>query len=135
MDATTSMATPAEVAVLDASIVVDVLVRGVARLPQAFEFVAPAHLDAEVLSALARLSRAGTLSSAALEDMLDGLAELPLQRMPLPALLAGAFRLRGNISVRDSLYVALAHQLDATLLTLDRRLASVCRHTGVCKIL
>ena len=134
MDATICMATPAEVAVVDASVVVDLLVSGEATVPSMLQIVAPAHLDAEVLSALARLSRAGMLSSSAVEDMLEGLSELPLQRMPLPSLLAAAFGLRGNISVRDSLYVALARQLDAPLLTLDRRLASVCRQTGVCEV-
>ena len=129
------MATPAEVAVLDASVVVDLLVRDAARLPATVELVSPAHIDAEVLSALARLSRAGVLGSAAVEDMLVGLSELPLQRVPLPALVVAAFGLRGNIAVHDSLYVALAHELDATLLTHDRRLAATCRQTGICKVL
>jgi predicted nucleic acid-binding protein len=129
------MATPAEVVVLDASVVVDLLMRDAAMLPSGSELVAPAHLDAEVLSALARLTRAGVLSSSAVDDMLAGLVELPLRRMPLPPLLASAFGLRDNISVHDGLYVALAYQLDASLLTLDRRLAAACRQTGVCKVL
>jgi predicted nucleic acid-binding protein len=129
------MATRPEPAVVDASVVVDLLVAGVNRLPSGYAFAAPAHIDAEVLSALARLVRAGTLSSSAVEDMLEGLAELPVQRMPLHELVAPAFALRDNIATRDSLYVALAAGLDAPLITLDRRLAATCRHAGTCKVL
>ena len=78
--------------------VVDMLLRDAATLPTGFAFVAPAHLDAEVLSALAQPARANTLSSSAVDDMLDGLAELPIERMPLPILLNRAFDLRDNIS-------------------------------------
>jgi predicted nucleic acid-binding protein len=129
------MALPAELAVLDASVVVDLLLRDSATLPSGLVFVAPAHLDAEVLSALARLCRAGTLSSSAVDDMLEGLTELEVERMPLPGLLATAFGLRDNVALRDSLYVALARGLDATLLTLDRRLAAACRQLGLCSVL
>jgi predicted nucleic acid-binding protein len=129
------MATPVEVGVIDASVVVDILLRDAATLPPGFEFVAPAHLDAEVLSALARLARANTLSVSAVDDMLEGLSELPIERMPLPGLLTAAFGLRDNISVRDSLYVALAQAIDAPLLTRDRRLAEACRRTAICTVL
>lgn len=132
--ATTCMATRVEVGVVDASVVVDMLIRDAATLPTGFEFVAPAHLDAEVLSALARLARANTLSSSAVDDMLDGLAELPIERMALPVLLNRAFDLRDKISMRDSLYVALAQMTDASLITLDRRLASACRQSSICKV-
>jgi predicted nucleic acid-binding protein len=96
--------------------------------------VAPAHLDAEVLSALARLCRAGQLSAAAVDDMLEGLAELPLDRVALPLLLQPAFGLRDNIAQRDSLYVVLAQRLDAALLTLDERLAAACRQQQLCRV-
>jgi predicted nucleic acid-binding protein len=129
------MALPAELAILDASVVVDLLLRDTARLPPGFVFAAPAHVDAEVLSALARLCRAGTLSSFAVDDMLEGLTELEVERMPLSGLLATAFGLRDNVALRDGLYVALARGLDATLLTLDRRLASACRQSGLCRVL
>jgi predicted nucleic acid-binding protein len=128
------MATPVEVGVVDASVVVDILVHSSSALPTGFEFIAPAHLDVEVLSALARLVRADTLSTSAVEDMLEGLAELPIHRMPLPGLLATAFGLRDNVSVSDSIYVTLATAMDATLVTLDRRLAAACRQFGVCKV-
>lgn len=133
--ATICTAPVAELVVVDASTVVDLLVRSDAALPSGAAFVAPAHLDAEVLSALARLCRAGELSESAVADMLDGLAELVLDRVPLPRLLQTAFSLRDNVSQRDSLYVALAQQLEAPLLTRDHRLAAACRQLALCAVL
>jgi predicted nucleic acid-binding protein len=128
------MAAQVEIGVVDASVVVDLLVGGSASLPSGLELLAPAHLDAEVLSALTRLARSKTVSTSAVDDMLAGLAEIPIQRMPLRALLAPAFGLRDNISVGDSLYVALAQVTDASLFTLDRRLAAACRQFGLCTV-
>ncbi len=134
------MAPPADaaasaIAVLDASVIVDLLLRESATLPHGFAFVAPAHLDAEVSSALARLWRAGTVSSLAVEDMLSGLCELAVERMPLPPLLAAGFELRENVTQRVSLYVALARLLDGKLVTRDEPLASICRQLGLCAVL
>lgn len=129
------MAKRAKSAVLDASVVVDLLVRGEPRLPDGFAFVAPAHLDAEVLSALARLARGGSLSAGAVEDMLVGLAELAAERLPLAPLVSAAFELRGNVSQRDSLYVALAQSLGCPLITRDERLAAACRSSNLCAAL
>lgn len=123
-----------ELVVVDASAVVRLLLYGSPALPLGAVFVAPAHLDAEVLSALARLCRAGQVSTAAVEDMLDGLAELPVRRVQLPQLLQSAFALRDNIAQRDSLYVVLAQHLDAALLTLDTRLATACRQQQLCRV-
>lgn len=123
------------IAVIDASVIVDLLLRDTATLPLGYAFVAPAHLDAEVSSALARLWRAGTISSRAVDDMLVGLCELAIDRMPLPPLLAAAFELRENVTQRDSLYVALARLLDGALATRDDRLASVCRQLKLCSVL
>jgi len=83
---------------------------------------APAHLDAEVLSALGRLSRAGEVEADDVPPMLTVLARIPLLRYPLPPLLAAAWRLRANLALRDALYVLLARRLDATLITADARL-------------
>ncbi|MEQ1874291.1 MAG: type II toxin-antitoxin system VapC family toxin [Ilumatobacteraceae bacterium] len=127
-------ATKQAIAVLDASVVVELLLNDTASLPRGYTFVAPAHLDAEVSSALARLWRAGTISSRAVDDMLAGLAEFGVDRMPLQPLLAAAFELRENVTQRDSLYVALARLLDAVLVTRDQRLASVCRQLKLCSV-
>jgi predicted nucleic acid-binding protein len=113
--------------VVDASAVVDAICRfGGGRrvletVDQASAVFAPAHLDAEALSAVGRLERAGDLSSA--DDCIADLREFPADRLPLPLLLPLAWSLRERIAVKDALYVALALTLDAALLTTDQRLA------------
>jgi predicted nucleic acid-binding protein len=84
---------------------------------------APAHLDAEVLSALGRLARADRLAELEVESRLALLGSMPLQRELLPALLPGAWARRGDLRLVDALYVELAHQLELPLITTDQRLA------------
>lgn len=91
-----------------------------AHLSGADAVSAPAHLDAEVLSALGRLKRAGQLTREA--DRVKALATFPARRWPLRPLLTAAWTLTDRIAVRDALYVALAASLDATLVTTDGRL-------------
>jgi predicted nucleic acid-binding protein len=84
---------------------------------------APALVDAEVGNALRRQVRAKEISvrkaGVALEDFLD----MRLQRVPHRRLVERAWQLRDNVSFYDALYVALAEDLGAPLLTLDARLA------------
>jgi predicted nucleic acid-binding protein len=56
---------------------------------------APAHLDAEVLSALGRLHRAGELDAATVAARLSELTIAPIVRHPLARLLAS--RARGRV--------------------------------------
>jgi predicted nucleic acid-binding protein len=85
---------------------------------------APAHLDAEVLSALGRLHRAGDLDESTVATALDELAAAPIRRHPLASLLAGTWARRENQRLVDALYVELAASLaPAPLLTTDARLA------------
>jgi len=113
--------------VIDASAVVDVVLflAGSDRVQRVLErddaVFAPAHIDAEVLSALGRINRVGELSAGA--ERVDTVRDFPLDRLPLPLLLPLAWSLRDRIAVKDALYVALALTLDASLLTTDRRLA------------
>jgi predicted nucleic acid-binding protein len=114
--------------VVDASAIVDVLV-GSSFAPEVRKRLshavwhAPAHLDAEVLSALGRLARADQLSAADVEARLDLLTSMPVQRELLTPLVPGAWRRRADIRLLDALYVELAHQLAAPLITTDHRLA------------
>jgi predicted nucleic acid-binding protein len=118
----------ADAVVVDASVLVDLLadtehaVAAAVRLRGA-ELHAPAHCDAEVLSALGRLNRAGALSDDAVGVALERLARLPLTRHLLGDLLAGAWEHRASIRLVDALYVSLATRLGAVLLTTDHRLA------------
>lgn len=110
--------------VVDASAMVEVLRRTdlgdrVAEAMRGTAVAAPAHLDAEVLSAMGRLARAGTVRPGVVEHALARLRRFPVQRYPLPPLLRRAWLLRENIAVRDGLYVACAEAIGAVLLTLD----------------
>jgi predicted nucleic acid-binding protein len=88
---------------------------------------APAHLDAEVLSALGRLHRDGRLTAAQVRSRLDALVDAPIERHPLPSVVLGAWARRRNLRLVDALYVELAESLGATLVTTDGRLASSAR--------
>jgi len=116
------------VVVLDASAAVELLLgspagRHVDRSLRGATAAAPAHLDAEVLSALGRLARGGAMPEDRVAISLAELARAPVSRFPVAPLLAEAWELRANLSLRDALYVALARRLDATLLTADARFA------------
>jgi predicted nucleic acid-binding protein len=93
---------------------------------------APHLIDAEVGHSLRRLVATGKLeqdhAAAALRDLTD----LQLRRIVHTGLLDRAWQLRHNLSFYDGLYVSLAEQLNAPLLTLDIRLAkAVTASTGV----
>lgn len=79
----------------------------------------PAHFDAEVLSALGRLRRSGGLTDAEVEVRLEKVAQSKFERSALLPLLAGAWSLRRNLRLVDALYVELARQLNATVITTD----------------
>ena len=83
----------------------------------------PAHFDAEVLSALGRLHRARELGAGEVARSLERLARAPYERHLLGPLLAAAWQRRENVRLVDALYIALAVELDAPILTLDRGLA------------
>lgn len=114
------------IAVVDAATVVDLICDFPAAMPyrsalaDATVVAAPAHLDAEVLSALGRLKRAGQLTRAA--ERVEALAAFGARRWPLRPLLSPAWALVDRIAIRDAFYVALAASLGATLITSDGRL-------------
>ena len=88
------------------------------------ELHAPAHLDAEVLSGLGRLHRAGILTPRQVEARLARFARSPITRHALGPLLAGAWQRRHRLSLPDALYAELAETLQATLVTADKGLAA-----------
>lgn len=115
--------------VVDASAVVDLLLGNDIGIKVEFrlrghELHAPAHLDAEVLSALGRLHRAGELDDEQVSERLDALTTAAIDRHPLAALLTGAWTRRHTLRLVDALYVELAEQLGAALLTTDGPLAA-----------
>jgi predicted nucleic acid-binding protein len=116
--------------VLDASVLVEYLTggehaessrRGIESSPG--WLWAPHLVDAEVGHALRGEVRTGELSVRAARGALEDLLEMRLQRVSHHLLADRAWELRDNVSFYDGLYVALAEQLEAPLLTLDARLA------------
>jgi predicted nucleic acid-binding protein len=117
---------------VDASAAVDLLVRSdsgerVRRLltdTRDVTLMTVAHLDAEVLSVLARLHRGDVLSAEQTTGLLERLATMAMQRLPITGrLLQGAWDLRDNVAARDAPYVAAAQAVRGQLLITDDRLA------------
>ena len=94
------------------------------RLAADTDHAAPHLVDAEVLSVIQRHHRRGELDTTAAAQAVDDLRTWPGERWSHRSLLARAWELRDNLRGYDALYVALAEALDATLITLDGRLAS-----------
>lgn len=84
---------------------------------------APAQIDAEVLSCLARLSGSPGLPAAVADQAVARLAVMPLVRHETADLLPAAWAQRAALGPADMLYVALADRLHAPLVTTDPRLA------------
>ncbi len=114
--------------VLDASAVVDLLLRTprgarvAERLTADTGVVAPELVYVEVLSALHRLVRAGTLTDHGATELASELGMMPLRTVPHRALLAGVWSIRGRTRVADAFYVACALLLGVPLVTTDARL-------------
>lgn len=98
-----------------------------ARLATGDALVAPAHLDAEVISALRGLARTHPTLGTAVPKALHHLAGFPIRRMPLAPLLQRIWELRENLSAYDAAYVTLAERINGPLVTCDGKLA---RTTG-----
>lgn len=92
------------------------------RLKVGDALFAPAHLDAEIVSALRGMARSNPGLDQAVPTALAHLAGFPIRRMPLAPLLERMWELRHNITAYDAAYVALAERLEAVLITCDARL-------------
>ncbi len=115
--------------VLDASAMVDLLLNAASasairlRLRNG-QLHAPAHFDAEVFSALGRLSRAGHVPASAVPELLARVEQARIQRHPVGPLLLGAWSRRGDLRLVDALYVELAERLDVPIISTDDRLVA-----------
>jgi predicted nucleic acid-binding protein len=110
--------------VVDASVIVDFVMGGssagaVAERIDGRVLHAPAHVDAEVLSAIGRLNRAGRLVAEEATRRLDAALTVPVRRRPLPDLVPGAWRRRDRLRLADALYVELAALTGLALITTD----------------
>jgi len=116
--------------VVDASCLAEVLVGGPQaedvrrRLATDPDQVAPHIVDVEVFGVIRRHYQQGSLDRTAALQALEDLEDWPGERFGHRRLLGRAWELRDSVRGWDAMYVALAESLGATLLTLDRRLAS-----------
>lgn len=82
-----------------------------------------ADLDAEALSALARLQGAGVLTADEVTALLARLGDLPMERLPITTdLLEMAWSLEDNVAARDALSMAAARAVGGRLVTTHDRL-------------
>jgi len=88
------------------------------------DLAAPELIDLEVAQALRRLVRSRVLTDARAASALNYFGSIPVVRAPHLPLLERIWAHRNNLSAYDAAYVALAEELETTLLTGDRRLAS-----------
>jgi predicted nucleic acid-binding protein len=118
------------VIVVDASVLANVvgddhddggLVR--ARLQAETQIVAPDLVDVETVAVLRRRWLTGDLDDERFAEAITLLESIPIHRFPARPLLRRAYELRANVTAYDAMYVALAEQLDATVVTGDSRLA------------
>lgn len=99
-----------------------------AKLPRNHEWWAPEHYYLEVAGVLRRVELHGLAAPARVATGFEKLraAKLrraQLRRAQLRPLLMAAWNRRGHLTVTDALYVVLAEQLGATLVTADGNLA------------
>lgn len=95
-----------------------------ARLAVGDALVAPAHLDAEVVSALRGLASRHPVLHEVVPTALRHLAGVAIRRLPLAPLLDRMWELRDNVTPYDAAYVAVAERLDAPLITCDGKLSA-----------
>lgn len=132
----------AEIVVVDASVVVEFLVqlrytaqasvvfRELVRPQSSLQLWAPDLLFPESASALRKLVLLKAIPVAAGTTAVER-SRLPIIATGTASLLADAWKLRGNVTIYDGCYLALAKRLDAPLLTADDRLVRSRRSAGV----
>jgi predicted nucleic acid-binding protein len=121
------------VIVVDASVIVWLLAewersKGPRLLATDDVWVAPSHLDLEVLNALRRYVALKRLTLQRAEMALAHFVKLPIGRYQLSPMLGRIWALKENLTPYDAAYVALAETLRSELLTRDARLASTPGH-------
>jgi len=87
------------------------------------DLAAPALLRFEAANIIRRHESAAIVSSDQAAQAHVDLLDLEIEQWPYDVLAGRAWELRQNLSSYDASYVALAELIDATLVTLDKRLA------------
>ena len=134
-------------AVVDASVVVRWLVEEIgsaeatALLDDEVHWLAPRLMSTEVASALRRKNAEGLIRADAAMTALRGMLGLvhdgDIELVPDESLVevALALAMQSGHKLPDCLYLALAEQRDAKLVTADRRLESLARSRKIASIL
>ena len=86
------------------------------------ELFGPTLLPFECTNVMRRLELAGTVSADQAVQAVADLLDLPIEYWPYDALAERIWELHENLSSYDAAYIALAEELDATVVTLDRRM-------------
>jgi predicted nucleic acid-binding protein len=127
--------------VLDASAAVEWLLQTTAghRIEQRiFSHAVTLHtvhlLDVEFAQVMRRLVREGTVAPGRAQQAIEDLAALRISRYAPVLLLPRIWRLRQNLSAYDAAYIALAEELQAPLITRDRRIAGAPGHTAAVEV-
>ena len=99
------------------------------------ELHVPHLLDVGVPHALRSLLLRGVLSPKRAGDAIENLPELPVIRYPHYPLAPRVWALRHNLTAYDATYVALAEELQAPLITLDRGMRDAPGHGALVEVL
>ncbi len=102
------------------------------RMGQDGEQAAPHVVDVEVLGVIRAQYLRGRLDGTAAGQAVADLRDWPGERFSHRWLIDRAWQLRDSVRGWDAFYVALAEAFDATLLTLDARLAR--SHGLACRV-
>ena len=96
------------------------------------DWVAPAHMPVEVLRTLRRYEAVGVLTTSQADVFAGEVGGATVRYAPPESwLLSAIWARRHNVSPYDAGYLALAEMYDASLVTLDERLARAAGQTGV----
>jgi len=102
------------------------------RLARDTDHAAPHVIDVEVLGVIRAQHLRGRLDATAAGQAMADLRDWPGERFGHRWIMDRAWDLRDSVRSWDAFYVALAEAFDATLLTLDGRLARA--HGPTCRI-
>ena len=88
------------------------------------DHAAPHIVDVEVVSFIRRHHLEGRLDATAARQAVEDLRGWPGERYGHQAMLERIWELRASVRAWDAAYIALAEVLEATMVTLDARLAT-----------